>query len=83
MLDIHLDKEKTRHYDIPVMLPFIKNVSELKTDYLFHGIFAPEAIQDKIQDIGRLSKIDNLKKLIEMVSQHKHSLFTPIKVNAN
>ncbi len=75
-------KNKIGHYDFSI-LPFIQNVCEVKIEYLFHGIFAPEAIQSKIQDIGRLSQIDDLKKLVEMVSKHKHCLFTSMKADTD
>lgn len=75
-------KSKIGHYDFST-LPFIKNVCEVKIEYLLHGMFAPEAIQSKIREIAHFSQIDTLKQLIEISSKHKHSLFTPIKTDSN
>jgi hypothetical protein len=79
---LNILESKVGHYDFAT-LPFIKNVCEVKIEYLLHGIFSPEAIQSKIKDIARLSKIEDLNKLIEIASQHKHSLFTHITTDSN
>ncbi len=35
-----------------------------------------------LEIIAHISKIDDLKKLIEMVAKHKHCVFTPIKADS-
>lgn len=74
---LEIAKNKTPRYDFSP-LPFIRNVTEVSIDYLFHGIFAQEAIQNKVRTIGDISKIDELKSFIEIVAQCERFSFSPI-----
>ena len=76
---LEIAKNKTPRYDFSP-LPFIRNVSEVGVDYLFHSLFTQEGIQTKIRTIGEISKIDDLKNFIETVSQCEHFSFSPIRV---
>lgn len=76
---LEIAKNKTPRYDFSP-LPFIRNVTEVSVDYLFHSLFAQEAIQNKVRTIGEISKIDDLKDFIETVAQCERFSFSPIQV---
>lgn len=76
---LEIGKSKISHYDYP-SLPFIQKVTEIEIEYLLHGLFSQDGIQNKIRKIGEITQVKELKKFIETLCARECVTFKAIKL---
>ncbi len=67
---LEISKNKALRYDFS-RLAFIQNVTEIEVEYLFHNLFMQEKIREKIEKIGSITKIKELKEFVETLVTSK------------
>ncbi len=76
---LEIGKNKMSRYDCS-SLPFIQKITEIEMKYLSHGLFSQDGIQNKIQKIGEVTHIKELKKFIGTLRECERVSFKPIKL---